>query len=149
MFEVVPAQASVVLIPFAPLLDNLPVYYRNVSDWPYMVTINSQDELVRLEFFPLFFTFEPVGQRNLIGVERAIENINRNQGSIISGYQNDLTPLNWQAVTRGTLTQVSLEYRIDNETNLVYPFYRFSGQLINDQEQIIEAEVITPAVTVN
>lgn len=149
MLEVVPAQASEVLIPFAPLIDDLPVYYRNFTSWPFMVTINSQDELVRLEFYPLFFTFETIGQRNLISVERAIENINRNQGAIISGYQTDLTPLNWQAVTRGTFDTVSVEYRIDNESSLAYPFYRFSGQLINDEGQTIEAEVITPAVAVN
>ena len=44
------------------------------------------------------------------------------------------------------MTQVKIEYRYQEGSNTLFPFYRFSGTATNDQGTKLEVEIITPAI---
>lgn len=138
--------ATLMTVDFAPHINGYPIYYGNTAPQPFRVVVNGDDELVRLEFYPQFSAFSEVGTKPLIPVADAVKNINLSQASIISAFQEAVTPISWESITSGTLTKVTLEYRQDADNGLIYPFYRFSGIIINDKGVRIEAEIITPAV---
>lgn len=140
--------AQLLLIPFAYQIDNYPVFYQHQEGYPIEIIVTNQYQVQKLIFQPLFLNFTVIDQLDSIPIEEAIKNINQNIASIIYTEQQYHGDLAIEEISSGELASVSLEYRYDEASSLVYPFYRFKGQIINKAGQKIIAEIITPAVPV-
>jgi hypothetical protein len=146
--EATAGEAVALEIPFVYAIEGIPVYLTNEATAPITVLVNSFREVQKVVFQPQLIEVAVQSQRvSLLDLGIALDNINnRDQASIVSAFETESGVFSLDQVAEGTLTEVSLEYRADLETGLAYPFYRFSGELINQAGQLIQAEIITPAV---
>ena len=146
--EVKPKEANIVEIPFAYSFDNIPVYLNHKSGSALRIMVNGLYEIQKVIFQPDILLLIPTEKTiGIISVETALENINNhNEASVVSAFEINTGIFTLEEVREGTLTSVSLEYRADLKTGFAYPFYRFVGELINQTGQVIQAEIITPAV---
>jgi hypothetical protein len=143
--------SNIVIVPFVHQIVDLPVYYKTLAGWPFTVYLNNQHQPFRLDYCPQFIALEPsTTTYPTISLEQAVSNINANSTvtSIISANQKDYETFDNTRYTSGTLTSVSLEYRIDETAALAYPFYRFSGTLYDSAQVPVDVELITPAINV-
>ncbi|MCA9369942.1 MAG: hypothetical protein H6774_02030 [Pseudomonadales bacterium] len=140
-------KATIAQIPFAQTtVENNPVFQNTAYTPPYIVVIDKDNTLLKVVFSPYMFSARAEQEADLISVNTAIENINNNQGILIQTEHNpfEYTPLD--SINSGSLDQASVEYRLDTDQSLIYPFYRFTGTLTNNQGQSFEGTIITPAV---
>lgn len=146
--ETDPNNSGIIEIPFSFQIEGLPVFFEHYEDFPFKVMINADYQLQKLTFQPVVATFEVVSTNQTISLEEALININNNQASIVSAYEPISGIFKLEDIESGKLTSVTIEYRLDNQTNYAYPFYKFAGLLINDNQQEITAEIITPAIKI-
>lgn len=142
------SEAKIVVVPFTYMIDGYPVFYKNQDSFPFALAINTSYEIQKLEFNNFFIQLKTGNTLPLIPIETALENINNNQASIIYAVDREYQDFSKDTVTSGKMTSVSLEYRLDETTNIAYPFYRFIGTLTNKNGTVLEAEIITPAVEI-
>jgi hypothetical protein len=145
--EVDPNQAQIMLIPFGYTLSDLPVLYQTQNLFPFEIYITADNQLQKLIFNPRFIQITPLQEQTIISIPQAIENMKKGNVSIISSSLDDTNPGDFSQISTANLTSVALEYRFDQKTPLVYPFYHFSGVGKNIENQDLTLEVITPAVT--
>lgn len=137
-------------VPFTYAIEEIPLFIGHEEQAPLRVLINSDFEVQKIIFQTNFFY--PIPREEvvkIISLGDALENINTNQfGSIISAYEEETGVFSLDEIENGDLTSVQLEYRADLNSDIAYPFYRFEGELINDEGKTIQAQIITPAVKV-
>ena len=146
--ETTALNATAVEIPFTYAIEGIPVYLAHDRTMPITVIVNSTYEIQKVVFQPDFVDVIPAKQKtNLIDLGTALENINNhNEASIIAAFEKETGIFTLDEVVEGTLNTAQLEYRADLETGVVYPFYHFAGTVINQTNQTIQAEIITPAI---
>ncbi len=150
LYEQVPYQeASAMLVPTDYVLSGFPVRFEKITDPTFMTTISKSGQLIKIVFYPQFYSFQAVGDKDIISLDQALVNINNNQASVIGLTYTDgekIQALNLANIANLNLTTVDLEYRIDTQTTAVYPFYRFSGVGTDANKNQLNIEIITPAV---
>lgn len=142
-------QASGLNVDFVYTIEGVPVYFGHERAPVISVFIDSQNEIRSVVFQPYFVDFAvSTVPSEVISLETALANINaRNEASIISAYEEvEATGFTLDQIQSGELQTAVLEYRADVDTGTVYPFYRFTGELLNDEGKTIHAEIITPAI---
>lgn len=140
--------ANFMEIPFTYTIDGVPIYIGHEATAPVTVVVNNQLAVHKVRFQTSFFEFTPSELKlPLVSLATALENINtNNEASIISAYDESVGSFTLDQIKSGELKTVLLEYRVDLDAGLAYPFYRFAGELTNQDGQVIQAEIITPAV---
>lgn len=141
-----PNKANWMLIPFTLELEGFPVYNQNSGSFPLEVLINSEYEITKVTFTAAPLRYVSLQKNNVISIGKAVENINQQQGTVISVFNQDTQTLSLEDITKGNLTSVFLEYRVDQANQLIYPYYRFFGSIENNQGSVFETEIITPAI---
>jgi hypothetical protein len=142
-----PEQATAVYIPFAQVIDEIPIYQMNSSIAPVGVWVNGSNTVIKVTLTPpLYTTGESTAQLASISLEEAVRNINRSQGSIIQSTQDVFGPIELGEIVSANLSVAAVEYRIDPELQIAYPFYRFTGTALNMNNTRMEVQIITPAV---
>lgn len=141
-----PSQAQIVLIPFAYLLNNLPVFYQNQSAFPFEIYITADNQVQKLIFNPNFIQVSPIQDQAIISVPQAITNMKSGNVSVISSIRDVISPGDFSQISSANMTSVQLEYRVDATNQLIYPFYHFSGTGKNLQNEDLKLELITPAI---
>jgi hypothetical protein len=142
-------EASGLVVDFTYSIEGVPVYFAHERATVITIFMDSQNTVRNVVFQPYFVDFSASSvQSNLISLETALENINsRSEASIIAAYEEvEATGFALDQIVSGELKTATLEYRADLDTGVVYPFYRFTGELINTLGKTIQAEVITPAI---
>jgi hypothetical protein len=126
----------------------VPIYIGHEATAPVTVVVNNLLAVHKVRFQTSFFEFAPSELKlPLVSLATALENINtNNEASIISAYDENVGSFTLDQIKSGELKTVILEYRVDLDAGLAYPFYRFAGELTNQDGQVIQAEIITPAV---
>ncbi len=143
-----PDKATALMIPFAPTINDIPIFYKKQTDYPFFVTIDGKNEVRKIVFLPQFQTYRAVAKTPSISVEKAINQILAGKASIINAtYQTE--PLSLSNLRDAELTSVSLEYRDDSEQGVVYPFFHFTGTATSTTGLAAQIEIITPAVGVD
>ncbi len=128
--------------------DKYPIYQSLETTYPVLIKINDQHDLNRLEITLPIKTYEEFATSETISLEQAVVNINNNVNStIVSAYQEQHGALNLEQIVSGDLKSVMIEFREDPFKNVVYPFYKFSGLLVNDEGTELQASILTPAIT--
>jgi len=140
------SSTEMAIIRFSPAIDGIPVYYQNNTGFPFQVTINNDYNVQKLVFNTFFDDFEHGNNIDLISINKAIDNINNDLGSLIwTDYQGSEN-ISLANISAGQMDSVSLEYRVDESIGLSYPYYRFSGKISIPSHSKLNAEIITPAV---
>ncbi len=149
LLEVSPAEAEYIEIPFSYQLESFAVYLNKQSQPPIKILVNNQQEVQKAEIATDLFDFQLIQDQNLLTIDQALANINqRNLGSIIV-YQQDIgQDLLLSEINSGELDLVEVEYRLDKQNQLAYPTYRFSGDLVDKNNNRFSAQIITPAIEV-
>ena len=149
-YDTVPFEkADQAVIPFIYALDGLPIQFDKLVDPTFDVGIRKDGKPQFVFFYPQFISFETISEKNTISVSNAVENLNKNIGSIIYfRYQDEskIGALDLSTAKNVVLKSVILEYRVDPQNNLIYPFYSFSGTGTDNNNNQLELVVITPAV---
>lgn len=139
-------EASIISFTFSNQLQSIPILVDKIIDRPVTILVNSQNEIIRMQIRPQYISLSPRRSFETISVYQAVENINNGYASVIFaestlGYTSSLN-----FITSANLSSATLEYRLDETTGTIAPYYRFSGELTNDQNQTFAAEIITPAI---
>ncbi|MDQ3008667.1 MAG: hypothetical protein M3Q81_03650 [bacterium] len=144
--ESVPAEeAHFISVPFSFSVDGYPVYYLNSTIFPFIVVADTNG-VQKVRYQPLMSNLETAWQAETLSLAEAMANINANQAAIIFADQEEVLQTNIRSITSGQLESVVLEYRVDANAGLAYPYYRFTGTLLNADGVAIDVVVITPAV---
>lgn len=145
-----PLAADHAVVPFSYTFQNTPVFYSKDLSLPFHVHIDRNLQPFMLDFCPTSHNFTQKEVWPLLSVDQAVANISRNRGntSILAIGQENFQDYNPSLFNSGTLNTVSLEYRIDETAKLAYPFYRFTGTLIDRSNVPVEVQLITPAINV-
>jgi hypothetical protein len=141
-------KATAVSVPFAPTIDDIPVFYKKQTHYPFRVTVDGKSEVRKLVFLPQFQNYLQIERIPSISLEKAIDQIRAGQAAIINAtYETD--PLSLSDLKNAELTSVGFEYRDDYDQELVYPFFHFKGVATTTSGLSAQIEIITPAVAVD
>ncbi|MBT3249677.1 MAG: hypothetical protein HN846_03435 [Candidatus Pacebacteria bacterium] len=138
--------ADIINIPFSYTIDSYPLRYQKESVDPFMVMLNNEGQVVRIDFSPFFISTQTISKNFRIPIDQAVANINNNQGSIINFGMEQGTSADLSVIKSANLSSINIEYRYDEEIGFAYPFYRFSGKAEDLSGQTIQLEIITPAI---
>lgn len=134
-------------IPFTYLLNDYPLYLGKNYAQPFVVTVSDIGQVLSLRFFETLVSVSLVSEKPVVSVDQSLVAINQNDVASIIKTELDVSQeISLNTIQSGTLEEVSLEYRYDDVLGLAYPFYRFRGQITNQDELTYTVELITPAV---
>jgi hypothetical protein len=138
--------ADFITIPFSYTISNFPLKYQKENIDPFIIMLDKQGQIIRINFSPFFIKVSLVSNNTRISINQALTNLNNDQGSIITFGLEQGTKADLSVIQSAELDQISIEYRYDEKANLAYPFYRFSGTGQDQSDQTIQLEIITPAI---
>lgn len=148
--KVAPDQADLIEFEYNYTINDIPVYYSNRFEPTVQILVNSNYEIEKLTFFPMFISINEVSTMPVISVFDAVAQINdHNLASLIVTLQEKAGQVNWSSMKSGTLHDAKLEYRYNPKSPIIYPFYRMTGDMITTSDENVKVEVITPAVRIN
>ena len=141
-------KGTVALVPFAYSINNYPIFYEKDVNSPFEFMIESDLTFRKMTYFPQSLNYEKIGEKNSITIEQALDNIKEKKiSSIIAFYQELGTPLKIEEIKSADFKSVSIEYRVDSTQNLIYPFFKFEGTAITENDELW-IELITPAIEI-
>lgn len=143
--EVNQSNADIVEIQLAPYVDRHPIYLDRSEYPPVRLMLDREYQVVKFIYQFSLFTAGLPKKIDPISVETAITNINSGVGSIVSAYQDRAQPIDLEEASDVELTQVAIEYRVDTQSGLVLPVYKFTGTAISTYGEKMRIQVITPA----
>ncbi len=135
-------------VSFGYQLGPYPVFYRKDYTYPVTIIVTADGKVGKVTTQPFTAVFSEKGSYKTVTLSEALKNIEAGDGAII--YQSFLgsgTP-SLKTILHGTFTSVSLEYRADESSDYLVPYYRLKGTLTNNENIDFEAEVITPAIPI-
>ncbi|HQM15654.1 MAG TPA: hypothetical protein PLM16_00385 [Candidatus Woesebacteria bacterium] len=144
-----PELAEYIEVPFAQMINETPVLIgQNVYE-PIRIMVAANGSVQKATIFPFSLSPRLISSSPLLSVEQVIEEINQNQfASIIYAQQQDIFPYSTSNVVSGRMNSVKLEYRLDQNSLMLLPYYRFSGSITNDSNETLEVEILAPAVRI-
>lgn len=143
------SEATFADVPLTYTIDGYPIFDKKESTYPFRMTVYSDLSFGKLTYSPFSIDIRMAGNKKSISVEEAVENIRTNRfASIIENFQEQGNELKIEQILSVTFEQVSIEYRIDEEQRLIYPFYKFSGEAETEND-ILWLEVLTPAIEIS
>lgn len=145
--DIVEAQdAELVEIPFGYTIDTYPIFLEKSLEYPVTVIINADNQVQKAVFHPFFLTPKIDGKIETLTLPEALANINSNKATIVSSRYEGFERESLEKIVTGSMSEITIEYRVSAETKRLVPYYKFSGSLTNDQGQEFYGEIITPAV---
>lgn len=144
--------ATWIRIPYSLSHQGYPFFLKNNNRFPISCLVSSAPAVHKFRFQDAFYELGSSRQQlSLISPASAILNLNeKGLGSIIYAEKQTSNPehkgLNLSNIKSGDLKSVSIEYRIDPDQSTAYPFYKFTGEIVNSQGESLSAKIITPAV---
>ncbi len=142
-------EAEIIIIPFNYGLAGYPIYYQD-NFLPFVeLVIGSGEGVIKASINTWGLDYQTISEISVLDIDQVVLNIvQNNQAEIVFYGQEYVGNISFAEISSGKLTTVQLEYRIDPDNNLVYPFYRFEGEFVNDEGREFSAELIAPAVEV-
>jgi hypothetical protein len=138
-----------VRIPYTYTIENYPVFYKTSNLFPFEVLIKKTRKVEKLTFHPQFLSIgEKAQEYSVLSIPQAVENIKSGIGTVIQANSEDFGYMDINTIKNATLTDVELEYRVDEERQVALPFFRFQATMINENNMNLLGEVLTPAIPV-
>lgn len=147
--EVSPVDAGYASIPFSYSFGGYPYRFDKIPYSNFEVGINMDGGVKYISFFPQFFDSQVVSEKTLIPIEEATTNISEQKASITTFQyvnENDIRELNLNSLQQVNLTEIEVQYRLDLSLNMLYPFFAFSGTAVDQNNNQLRVQIITPAV---
>lgn len=140
---------TVYAVPFSVEVAGYPLYLGDSRSLPLRVMVEKSGAINTMLFEPTIPALNEIGPKTILTSQQSLENLKQGAGSIITANSDsNVSTLSLSRLDQLTLTTLELEYRVDIEQQLAYPFFRFTGTAVQGNRQIT-VEVITPAVTIN
>lgn len=125
-----------------------PVFYSKDYTYPVTLIITGDGQIGKITAQPFIVTYSEDRVFKTVSLAEALKAIEDGDGSIISqSYKGSGTP-SLTTIVSGEFTSMSVEYRADDTSELLIPYYRLKGRLTNTENIDFEAEVITPAIPI-
>lgn len=143
------SQANWVKIPYSLSQTSYSLYLKNSAQLPISCLVNNSLQIHKFIFQEVFYQISPVQDLSTISLDQAMSNLNEhNKGAIIEVDQQNQVLMGFELdqIQSGSLKFSNIEYRLDPDKKIAYPFYRFSSTIVNDQNQSFSAQIITPAI---
>lgn len=140
--------ANAIEVSFGYQFGPYPVFYRKDYTHPVTIIVTAEGKVGKMTVQPFSAVFSEKGSYKTVSLSEALKNIEAGDGAII--YQSFLgsgTPA-LATILSGRFSSVSIEYRADESSDYLVPYYRFKGTLTNNENVDFEAEVITPAIPI-
>lgn len=143
-----PSKATAVTIPYTAVLDseNFPVVAEKSNNSLFSITVDGDNTIRVLSFSPQFQQYTKIGVQPPISIQEALTQIQNGVASIISASIIDFNRVQMSDLTAATFTNVTIEYRTDPQSGILYPFYRFAGIATSTSNVTADVNVITPAI---
>lgn len=142
------ADANALQISFGYQFGPYPVFYAKDYTYPVTLIITGDGLVGKITAQPFVVTYSEDRVFKTVSLAEALKAIEGGNGSIIyQSYKGSGTP-SLATIVSGEFTSVSVEYRADDTSELLIPYYRFKGRLTNTENIDFEAEVITPAIPI-
>jgi hypothetical protein len=139
--------ADIIEFNYSWTIQGIPVYLPNRFQSSVMLSLDKNNEIVKVSFPLTLPAFEPATINvPVISIPAAMQQLNSGNGSVLNADLVNATSFDVAEVVSGNLNRVSLEYRVDPDLNLAVPYYRFEGLIKNKQGSTYQAQLITPAV---
>ncbi len=142
------SEANAVEIPFGYQYGPYPVLYNTNYSYPVSIIVTNDGKIGKITAQPFILEFTPQKNFATLSLAEALKAIEVGDGSIV--YQNYVgsgTP-SLENILSAAFSSVTVEYRVDDTTTLLVPYYRFKGILTNSENVDFDAEVITPAIPI-
>lgn len=150
-YELSPAPkslATIVLIPYAQLIDRFPIRTNTPDGYPLLIYVNTQkNQVIKAVFYPTIIQFEPTDERvPSISVDEAVQQINSNKKTqVLNAIGAEQASFSLSKLHDGRLTKASIEYRLRADNQLV-PYFNFVGTFFDSTNTPVTANVVTPAI---
>lgn len=143
-----PDEATGVNIPYTVDLgiENFPVVFEKADQPLFIVTIDGNNTVRLVTFYPQFQQYSKLEAKTTLSIQQALEQIQNGVASILRASVVDFDKVKMSDLTAATFTAVTIEYRLDSQSNLLLPFYKLSGTATSANKVTADIEVITPAV---
>jgi hypothetical protein len=153
IYQLVPvenyAEADVVGLDFTLSINDHPVFFATSAQAPFGVLITPNGTITKFEWQPLSFTVEKLKMAESLSLEQALSNINqKNQATIIDAYRQTAGGLDLSQIKEANMRSAVIEYRSDETSGVLYPFYRLTGSAVDADGQSMVLEIITPAIKI-
>jgi len=144
-----PSKAKSIKVAFGYSINGYPVFYRDNTENFIEIYVDSNKNIRKASFSTNDISLKNIGTKPALSPQVALQLANQtNRASIINvGYESPAI-LDFSNIISGEFDTVSIEYRVDPEQNLAYPFYHFSGFLIDGDNKSFSGEIITPAIEI-
>ncbi len=134
-------------IPFYQGISGVPVILDKSSGYPFTVTVDKNGSIRSVVFVPIFLETQSLGEKKIIPLETALENIKKGNAAIVEAtFINDPETLNLNSFTNVSLDSVQLQYRYNPDIEIISPYFLFVGEGSTGQNQLMKVQIITPAV---
>lgn len=141
--------ATIVQIPFAPFIEDYPVYMGQNVTAPVTVWVDGANDIQKIKADTTYIKVTQGRTYRTLTYTQALANINDEKASIASAIYLDPGTVSYDIISSGKLLSAKIGYRVDALTNDVYPYYQFDGQLTDPNNQKYSASVLTPAIQTN
>ncbi len=142
------ADANAIEVSFGYQFGPYPVFYSKDYTYPVTMIITGDGLVGKLTAQPFIVTYSEDRIFKTVSLAEALKAIENGDGSIIYQlYKGSGTP-SLATIVSGEFTSISVEYRADDASELLIPYYRLKGILTNTENIDFEAEVITPAIPI-
>ncbi|MCD8484387.1 hypothetical protein LRY65_00815 [Candidatus Woesebacteria bacterium] len=142
--QVPAAEARIIQLFYEKQLNTVPIAYSASAVEKIAIEITA-DGVFRANLPNVFISTEPGREYTVISVEKALENIESGQFSIIG------TPGRVEKSDRFVrldLVEQSLQYRYDTSQGILFPMFRFEGTAMTESGELFEMVVVTEAIEV-
>lgn len=141
-----PLHANTISLPYGWSIESIPVFIGTSQVFPAEVMVNRELQVNRVLFNPTRLSYTLTPNQPTISVQEAIDQLNNTQTGILLSFHTKTGEIkSFTEISGGTLHTVNLEYRLDPNTNLIYPFYRFTGDITTPTGTSI-VDIATPAI---
>ena len=138
---------------YVPAYNQYPIsQHSHVFDKSVIINMDADNRLTMAELPKILPTFSSSTQEySLITQEEAIKNIANNQAylttySLQTNTENAKYEADISKLHNINLNTVSLEYRLNDEQTQAIPCYHFVGTAINNNNDTVDVEIVTPAI---
>jgi len=138
----------VVAVPYSYQIGNYPLYVGQNYEYPVMLSMDASGNIIKLNITVPMYKIEITQEVDRIPVSVAIDNIVKDKAAIITRTANSIQTPTVETLSNLIFTSVQLEYRVDQQTSNIYPYYRFGGTAKSPEDITVQLEVITPAVSI-
>ncbi len=142
-------EADAVGLDFTLSVNDHPVFFTTSAQAPFKVLITPHGTITKFEWQPLLFTVEELKTADSLSLEQALANINqKSQATIIDAYRQTAGSLDLSQIKEANMRGAVIEYRSDEASGVLYPFYRLTGSAVDADGQNMVLEIITPAIKI-